>query len=218
MVKEQLQGFEPLPLDLQGWNGNAPTFKNLVHEVRPKRIIEVGTWKGASTVSLAKACKELGLDTHITAIDTWLGSLEFQENQKLFGAGWDRMLKFGYPQVYYQFLSNIIHEGVVDMIDPLPMVSLDAARYVPDNLADLIYLDASHDFKSVYEDLCAYWPKLRVGGIIFGDDYWLSGNPHREDKYRPDVKGAVDKFMSEFPQQMAGFEILENNFWVIRKI
>ena len=33
------------------------------------------------------------------------------------------------------------------------------------------YVDARHDFKGVWEDLVAYWPKLRPGGIMAGHDY-----------------------------------------------
>ena len=37
-----------------------------------------------------------------------------------------------------------------------------------DGYFDFIYVDARHDFKGVWEDLVAYWPKLRAGGIFAG--------------------------------------------------
>jgi hypothetical protein len=40
-----------------------------------------------------------------------------------------------------------------------------------DEYFDYIYVDARHDFKGVWEDLVAYWPKLKVGGIMAGHDY-----------------------------------------------
>lgn len=40
-----------------------------------------------------------------------------------------------------------------------------------DNYFDWIYLDALHDYDSVMEDLEAWWPKLREGGLFSGDDY-----------------------------------------------
>lgn len=37
-----------------------------------------------------------------------------------------------------------------------------------DEYFNYIYVDARHDFKGVWEDLVAYWPKLKVGGIMAG--------------------------------------------------
>jgi hypothetical protein len=38
---------------------------------------------------------------------------------------------------------------------------------------DFIYVDARHDFKGVWDDLVAYWPKLKVGGIMAGVSLFL---------------------------------------------
>ena len=53
---EEIQGFNPLPTDLHGWNGKSDIFAKLIEEVRPKRIVEIGSWKGQSTITMAKAC------------------------------------------------------------------------------------------------------------------------------------------------------------------
>ena len=46
--------------------------------------------------------------------------------------------------------------------------SVDAALGFPDASVDFIYLDARHDYCGVTEDLYAWYPKLRVGGIMAG--------------------------------------------------
>lgn len=209
----QVDNFEPLPMDLSGWNGASVVFRNLIAKVRPEVIVEVGSWKGQSTVNMAQACKELELNTKIYCVDTWLGSIEFREHEKTYGSKWDRMLKHGYPQVYYQFLSNMIHAGVIDMIEPVPNTSKDGAAFVP--MADLIYIDADHTYEGVKQDLISYWPKVKDGGIIFGDDYTLRAENAREsDGYRPEVYRAVDEFVAE---KGLNLTVLENNFWLIYK-
>ena len=40
--------------------------------------------------------------------------------------------------------------------------------------ADLIYIDAAHGEYEVYGDLTHYWPLVRPGGIMFGDDYYTT--------------------------------------------
>lgn len=68
--------------------------------------------------------------------------------------------------------------------------SVEAAARIPDHCLDFVYLDARHDFDSVVEDLEAWLPKLRPGGILAGHDY--------VDGHFPagvfGVKSAVDGF------------------------
>jgi hypothetical protein len=64
--------------------------------------------------------------------------------------------------------------------------SVDAARMIPDESADFIYVDASHLRHHVEADLEAYWPKLVSGGIYAGHD--ISG------KWESEVKPAVGAF------------------------
>jgi Methyltransferase domain len=50
----------------------------------------------------------------------------------------------------------------------LRMTSVEAASHVPNQTLDFVYIDARHDYCGVKEDLNAYWPKLRPGGIMAG--------------------------------------------------
>jgi hypothetical protein len=159
-----------LPEDLQGWNSYHPIFRQLIRQTEPKVIIEVGTWKGASAINMARICKTLGLQTKIYCIDTWLGALEFwhgEHNTK----ERDLLLKNGYPQIYYQFISNVVHNGVEDFIIPVPNTSLNGARLLNaiQIKAELIYIDGSHEYEDVKADIAAY--KELCTGIMFGDDY-----------------------------------------------
>jgi len=198
------EGLELLPEDSQGWNGNDPIFKELIKEKQPSVVIEVGTWKGQSAVNMGKAIKEQGLNTTLYCVDTWLGAIEFWDNLAD-SSERDLMLKNGYPQVYYQFLSNIVHNNLQDVIIPFPNTSLTCAKYfISKNIkADLIYIDASHEYEDVLKDIKVYWEILNDGGIMFGDDYsaW-SG-----------VKEAVNKFKQENNLTLGG----DLNFWVLKK-
>jgi hypothetical protein len=51
------------------------------------------------------------------------------------------------------------------------MYTTEAAKLVPDDSLDFIYIDARHDYCGVREDLREWWPKLRMGGILAGHDY-----------------------------------------------
>lgn len=197
-------GLELLPQDLSGWNGNSGLFSQLVAEIKPKVIVEVGTWKGQSAVTMGRAVKNLNLSTQIYCIDTWLGSLEFITNMSN-TLERDLQRKNGYPQVYYQFISNVVHNNLQDIIIPVPTTSSIGAKYLAYNkiVPDLIYVDASHEEDDVYADVQNYYGLLS-NGVIFGDDFvgW------------PGVNKAVKQFCNE---KNISYEVKENNFWLIRK-
>ena len=169
--------FRAYPRDLTGWGGESPAFDELIRQARPRLIIEVGTWKGASAVSMAKAAKSGGMPTKIICIDTWLGALEFRmdhNDPERFRA---LECRHGYPQVYFRFLANVCHMSHQDRIVPFPLDSASAAWWLLSHgvKADLIYIDASHEEEAVYQDLIDYRELLAPGGKIFGDDWdWAS--------------------------------------------
>lgn len=200
---------ELLPLDLRGWNGNHHIFSDLIKELKPKQIVEVGSWKGQSSINMAEVIKRENLDTKILCIDTWLGALEFWLIEKFNQderSERNLLLKNGYPQIYYQFLSNVVHTGNQNIILPLPLTSVLAAKFLlARNIkAELIYIDASHEEDDVYMDIIGYWKILLDGGVMFGDDFQPAW---------PGVQNAVKKFSIE---NNIKYEQI-NNFWIMRK-
>lgn len=203
--KEIYNNLDLLPEDLTGWNGDKKIFGELVAEIKPKTIIEVGTWKGLSAINMGKHVKKNNLETTIYCVDTWLGAIEFWDK---FNNTEERnlLLKNGYPQIYYQFLSNVVHNGLEDTILPFPNTSENGFRYFKSKKinADMIYIDASHEYDDVYKDVGNYINILNQGGVIFGDDY----------KHWVGVRNAINDFTK---QNNLHLEIIENNFWIIKK-
>ncbi|HUG92288.1 MAG TPA: class I SAM-dependent methyltransferase [Planctomycetaceae bacterium] len=167
--------YERYRLDLQGSRPPA-VLRPLITELRPRLIVEVGSWKGDSALQMGEIIHEFGLDTAVVCIDTWLGSLEHLTGSV---RGWDLRpyLRHGYPTLYYQFLANVMHRRCEDVVVPLANTSDNAARWLIHQqiMADLVYVDGSHEEDDVYRDVCGFWRLLRPGGTMFGDDwhaYW----------------------------------------------
>jgi len=196
--KKIYDDFLPIAEDSRGWNSNSNVFRDLIIRTNPSIIIEVGTWKGASAIKMGNVLKELNLNCKIYCVDTWLGALEFWTNYAHTEER-DLMLKNGYPQIYYQFLSNVIHNNLQDYILPLPLPSNIAYKVLQNDniLADLIYIDASHEYEDVKCDIENYKKVLKRGGIMFGDDMSWTG-----------VSQAVNETFGD------QFKIIENNYWV----
>ncbi len=181
------------PLDLEGWNSTHGIFQQLIEEYKPKTIIEVGTWKGASAINMAEIAESRGLDTKIICVDTFLGWPE--ANLKM---------QYGFPKLYEQFLANVVKTKHTNTIIPFPQTSELAAIWMDSKnmKAELIYIDASHYFSAVYDDMARYWTIVEIGGCLFGDDYSRSG-----------VKQAVDLFVDIHKLKC---EIYDEK-WIIRK-
>lgn len=184
------EGFDPAPWpdDSSGWGSDSPAFGELVESVRPTRIIEIGTWKGGSALTLASHLDRLGLDCEIICVDTWLGALEMWTDPDDPDRHGSLRLKHGYPTLYYTFLANVARAGRQNRITPFPVPSITAAQWCSLRCvhADLIYLDGSHEEEDVYQDLVTWWEMVRPGGRLFGDDWSWDG-----------VRLAVQRFASE---------------------
>jgi hypothetical protein len=176
--------------DLQGWGSDDPIFSRLIERLAPALIVEVGTWKGRCAINMAKKIRDMGLSCEIICVDTWLGSTEHwlatAERQS-----WRDSLRLqhGYPQLYRTFLSNVITHGCQNYITPIPLPSDSAFVLLKQFgiVADLIYIDASHEYDSAFRDLSSYWQILKEGGILIVDDY----------AHWPEVARAVDQFASD---------------------
>lgn len=195
------------PYDPQGWNGNHPLFARLVAEVDPGLCIEVGSWKGQSAIHLAGEMAARRGDAQLVCVDTWLGSFDWWLDPSR-SPRTDMGLQHGYPTLYYQFLANIVHAGLQDVVVPFPATSTIAARLLIARgiQADLVYIDASHEENDVYMDIVYYWHTLRPGGVMFGDDYRV--------EYYPGVVRAVEAFARERGLQ---HEVIDGQFWLLRK-
>ena len=182
--------YKDYPIKFIGWNVNPSLYRKLINETQPKLIIELGSWYGASAICMGNTVKELGLSTKIVCIDTWLGSYEFiglheKDHER------QLMPKFGYPNAYYQFLANVCHYNMQDIIIPFPQTIRLACKWIASQkiLADLIYIDGNNDIFDVYNDINEAWKILEIQGTIFGDDY---DNPHW-----PAINLGLNKFCTE---------------------
>jgi SAM-dependent methyltransferase len=198
-------GFTPnLPEDLQGWNSQHPAFEEIIRNIRPDIVIDVGVWKGASTILLADLLKRYDVRGAVIGIDTFLGNLEHCDRTSSF-AGL-MQYRFGRPLLYEQFLSNVVRADAHDRIVPLAQTTTIAAILLAKIgvQAGLIHLDASHDYEDVLSDARLYWDILAPGGFLIGDDY---------NQDWPSVIEAADDFAAEKEVPL----INSPPKWIVRK-
>lgn len=203
-LKNNIKGYKPVhnTIDIHGWMDS--NINKVFDMTDVEFIIEVGTWKGKSAVEFAKNKKV----KTILCIDTWLGAPEFWTTNGLLDNTRGISLKhnFGYPTVYFTFLDNIFNLELNNKIVPFPISSNQAADVLKhyNCVADAIYIDASHEQDEVYNDIVKFWPFIKNGGIMFGDDF---------NNCWPGVKHDVHKFCKNYNQSL----VIHGKVWFVKK-
>lgn len=129
-------------------------------------FLEVGSWLGKSTCYLGRIVKDSGKDILVYAVDTWKGSINEEFHQEF-------VEKHG-GDLKHLFLENMTNGDVISHIVAMQSDSLDAATQFEDESLDMVFIDANHSEEAVRADIDAWFPKVKIGGLIGGHDYHKS--------------------------------------------
>ncbi|TMV50004.1 class I SAM-dependent methyltransferase [Paenibacillus mesophilus] len=137
-------------------------------------IVEIGSFKGKSTVAMGLGSKHLTKQKRpIHAIDPFASDF------------------YLYKGNYFQeFWKNVTMAGLADAVSPIRKLSTQAYKDCPKKIA-LLFIDGNHDYEMVRHDIHHYARKVVRGGLIALHDY---GKPDC-----PGVVKAVDEFMQHNP-------------------
>lgn len=114
-------------------------------------IVEIGSWKGKSTICLARG-SQAGGKAKIHAIDPHTGS---PEHSRQFGAVW----------TFDEFRRNIENTGLSEMVIPHVDFS-DAVARKFDEPVELIFIDGLHEYEGVKMDFDAWFSKVMEHGTM----------------------------------------------------
>lgn len=118
-------------------------------------IVEIGSWKGRSTVWLASGARLAG--ARLYAIDPHTRSHE-DPDANTFG----------------EFRTNLTRAGVDDLVEPLVMTSPEAARTLHGPV-ELLFVDGDHSYAAVRRDADLWLPRLVDGGVVMFHDVGTAG-------------------------------------------
>lgn len=167
-MKNDLNQFKSASKSVDGWltDHEAEYLFYLAHDGPGIGVVvEIGSWKGKSTIMLAGGTKVAKRDS-LFAIDPHIGGLDQD--------------KYGHTNVNteIEFRHNIMNAGVGDCVNTLVEKSTDAVRdwHRP---VRLLFIDGDHSFDAVKDDFILWTPHVVDGGIIAFHDTFAWDGPKR---------------------------------------
>lgn len=191
---------------VQGWFNGLRLYRDAVTRAHNGSIlVEVGAWKGRSTSFMGVEVANSGKKIDFFTVDTWLGSAT-------------EAAQVNDPDVQKGVLFDVFRRNIASIeqyVRPIRCKSVEAAEEFGDGSIDFIYLDAGHTYDDVRSDLAAWWPKLKRGGIIAGDDWEWQDSPGDFS-----IRRAVLEFCKrhgQIPYTRPGYPQQSRTQWVIHK-
>lgn len=185
---------------IDGWFDQEHLFSQMVascNDINYYKFVEIGSWKGRSSCYMGVEILNSKKNIKFDCIDTWLGSKEHQDPKS---NHYEPLLQIE-DGLYNLFLRNI--KPLESVITPLRMTSVDACKLYENESLDFIYIDGDHDYLSVKEDISIWYPKLKNGGYIAGDDF-------EEDAW-PGVYYAINEYFND------NVTVIRDTTWIKQK-
>ena len=164
--------------DVPGWINDAEkVYPEMVSKAQDgDHFVEIGTLLGQSTSYMGQLIKDSGKDIKFDSIDLFWPIEHVIRNYK----------NSGHPKEFNQYLSDLLKEydlrapdiinhplrilGVQEYVNLITCDEKYAHRLYDDNSLKFVWIDGDHGKDIVYNDLKNFWPKIKSGGTIGGDD------------------------------------------------
>lgn len=150
--------------------------------------VEVGVYRGETSKKLLEAFPELKL----SMVDRWSPPMNEKDMPWLMSGDSCARLTEDEHLANYRFAIDSTIE-YQDRRIVFGMDSVRAAQAFRFRSQDFVFLDDDHSYEGVMASIRAWWPKVRIGGILAGHDY----NHPRNNRNAFGVNRAVDGFAEE---------------------
>jgi predicted O-methyltransferase YrrM len=165
--------------DFIGWFTFSRFYRDTVNRLKNGSIfVEVGVYEGKSLAYFLTEMINAGKDFDVTAVDS-----------------------FTFEGVLDNFTRNM--QPVVNKFDIIIDLSWEAANDFEDESVDCVFIDASHLYDDFKRDVTAWWPKIKVGGMICGHDLAIA---------HPDVEKVLnetwgDEWNRQYQDELVWYKI-----------
>ena len=164
------------------WLTHIPFAMYLVDVLRPKVIVELGTYAGASYCAFCQAVQILGIEARCYAIDTWQGDPQ----SGLYGAHVLADLRSHHDALYGDF-SRLFQCSFDDALSTFNDASID-----------LLHIDGLHTYEAVRHDFESWFPKLSAHGVVLFHDIAVHEDDFGAWRYWAEIKERYPSFEVQY--------------------
>lgn len=142
--------------EIDGWFDYKKTYTYLVSKVVDNGIfVECGAWLGKSSSYLCDRAEDR---IQVFIVDTWEGSLDNNDPTNTLAKQCD---------AYDIFTKNMGDRKYI----AIKRLSEDAAGHFANDSCDVVFIDMTHTYEAVKQDILTWLPKVKKNGYIAGHDY-----------------------------------------------
>jgi predicted O-methyltransferase YrrM len=161
----------------------------------PLRILEVGSWAGASAVSWAKGLEKACIDGSVLCVDSWAPYFDIRRDSQSVYAEMNAAAATG--DILKLFQHNIKACGVDKCVEYRCAEAREILPTLPSGSFDIIFLDGGHTYEQVRFDIQESARLIADGGVISGDDLELQRDALMIDEHLRAVASARDYVWSQ---------------------
>lgn len=160
------------------WSPHTFFAYDLVSNIKPEIIVELGTFRGESFFSMCEAVRDNNLSTTCYAVDTWGG--DPQQGM--------------YDESVYLDVSNHAEKEFKSFAHLLRTDFSEAAKQFKSESIDLLHIDGYHTYDAVKSDFDTWYEKLKPGCVILFHDTKIRKNDFGVHKFWSELSGPKFEF------------------------
>lgn len=135
------------------WIGHIPFVYDLVKQMKPQRIVELGTHTGNSFLAMCESVYDHGMKTSVYAVDTWRGE---PHSGRYAATVYDDLL--AYTNRRYPF-AKLLRKSFDE-----------ASQDFESGSVDLLHIDGLHTYEAVRHDYQQWLAKMRSPSVLLFHD------------------------------------------------
>lgn len=139
---------------VNGAMGRDEIIQKLLPKIQNGIFVEIGTHTGYFADKILSTTN----DSTLYCIDPYMRYDNYHD-----------AINGGTGDKYYNDTVNFLKSKYGDRVIFIRELSSAAIGLIPNNV-DFVYIDGNHQYEFVYNDLELYYPKVKSGGYIMGDD------------------------------------------------
>lgn len=144
----------PVLLKSPWWIGHIPFAYELVGRLKPRVLVELGTYSGSSFAAFCQAAQACGAGTQCYGIDLWEGDVHMGR----------------FDETLFNEISGYVARNFPSTATLVRKDFNAAVHDFADGSIDLLHIDGTHTYEAVQNDFETWLPKMSERGVVLFHD------------------------------------------------